>query len=122
MGRAERSPVRPNRTRRKLASGRVVVRTVIGVPSPELVELAGALGFDFVTVDAEHESIDDRPIVHMILAAEAFGVTPVVRLAKDPDRILRVLDAGGPGYPRAPGKHRGRGPGSGPMGPVLPAG
>lgn len=97
MNRPERLPVRTNRTRRKLASGEVVVGAVIGVPSPELVELAGALGFDFVSIDAEHEPIDDRQIAHMARAAEAFGVTPVVRLGWDPDRILRILDVGAQG-------------------------
>jgi 2-keto-3-deoxy-L-rhamnonate aldolase RhmA len=78
-------------------TNQVVVGASISVASPNLVELVAAVGFDFVTVDAEHEPLDDQEIVHMIRAAEAYNITPIVRLPKDPDRILCFLDAGAQG-------------------------
>lgn len=89
--------MRTNKTKAKLRAGELCVGAVIKDPSPELVELSAAVGFDFVTFDAEHEPFDDRDLVHLIRAAEAFDVTPIVRLAKDPDRILRCLDMGAQG-------------------------
>ena len=91
------SVVRINKTKRMLAAGECAVGAVIGSPAPELVEVAAVAGFDFVTFDAEHEPLDDSDLVGLIRAADAFGITPIVRVAKDPDRILRLLDAGAQG-------------------------
>ena len=91
------SVVRVNKTKRMLAAGRSAVGAVIGSPAPELVEVAAVAGFDFVTFDAEHEPLDDSELVHLIRAAEAFDITPIVRVPKDPDRLLRLLDAGAQG-------------------------
>lgn len=89
--------VRINKTKRMLAVGEVAVGAVIGSPAPELVEVAAVAGFDFVTFDAEHEPLDDSQLVHLIRAADAFDITPIVRVPKDPDRLLRLLDAGAQG-------------------------
>lgn len=89
--------VRNNKTKRMLAAGELAVGAVIGSPAPELVEVAAVAGFDFVTFDAEHEPLDDSQLVHLIRAAEAFDITPIVRVPKDPDRLLRLLDAGAQG-------------------------
>ncbi len=89
--------VRINKTKRLLASGQLAVGAVLTSPAPDLVEVAAVAGFDFVTIDAEHEPIDDAQLVHLIRAAEAFDITPIVRVAKDPDRLLRLLDAGAQG-------------------------
>lgn len=86
--------VRANRVKAKLREGRVAVGAVVGAPCAELVEIAALAGFDFVTFDAEHEPLDDGEIVSLIRAAEASGITPIVRVAYDPDRLLRLLDAG----------------------------
>jgi 4-hydroxy-2-oxoheptanedioate aldolase len=89
--------VRINKTKRLLASRKLAVGAVVGSPAPELVEVAAVAGFDFVTFDAEHEPLDDGQLVNLIRAAEAFDITPIVRVAKDPDRLLRLLDAGAQG-------------------------
>ncbi len=89
--------VRINKTKRLLAAGEAAVGAVIGSPAPELVEVVAVAGFDFVTFDAEHEPLDDSQLVNLVRAAEAFDITPIVRVAKDPDRLLRVLDAGAQG-------------------------
>jgi 4-hydroxy-2-oxoheptanedioate aldolase len=89
--------VRVNKTKRLLAAGKLAVGAVIGAPAPDLVELAAVAGFDFVTFDAEHEPFDDSQLVSLIRAADAFDITPIVRVAKNPDRILGLLDAGAQG-------------------------
>jgi 2-keto-3-deoxy-L-rhamnonate aldolase RhmA len=97
IGGLELDVVRINKTKRILAAGKLAVGAVIGSPAPELVEVAAVAGFDFVTFDAEHEPLDDGQLVNLIRAAEAFDITPIVRVPKDPDRLLRVLDAGAQG-------------------------
>jgi 2-keto-3-deoxy-L-rhamnonate aldolase RhmA len=89
--------VRINKTKRALVAGKLALGAVIGSPAPELVEIAAVAGFDFVTFDAEHEPLDDGQLVTLIRAAEAFDITPIVRVPKDPDRLLRLLDAGAQG-------------------------
>lgn len=88
---------RVNAAKARLAAGRTVFGASIAAAAPELVEIAAQVGFDFVTIDAEHEPIDDARIAHLIRAAEAFDVTPIVRLPLDPDRITHALDTGAQG-------------------------
>ncbi len=89
--------MRMNKTKAKLISNQIAIGAVIPIPSPDLVELSAAVGFDFVTIDSEHEPLGEQQIVHMIRAAEAYDITPIVRLPKDPDQILHFLDAGAQG-------------------------
>ena len=55
------------------------------------------MGFDFVAFDLEHEAYNELALVHGIRAAQAFDLTPIVRVANDPGSILRLLDAGAQG-------------------------
>jgi 2-keto-3-deoxy-L-rhamnonate aldolase RhmA len=87
------SVVRPNRTKEKLREDRHAVGAIIGAPCAEMVEVAALAGFDFITIDAEHEPLDDGEIVELIRSAEACDITPIVRVAYDADRLLRLLDA-----------------------------
>ena len=87
----------PNIAKEKTSRGQQVFGCGISYPAPELVELAGALGFDFVTFDTEHEPMDELTLGHMIRAAEAFRITPIVRMPHDPNLMLRYLDVGAQG-------------------------
>ena len=89
--------VRENKTKAKVRSGSMALGAFITYHSPETVEMLGALGFDFVTFDMEHEVYSELSIAQSIRAAEAFGLTPVVRVPNNPDLILRLLDAGAQG-------------------------
>ncbi|MEA2768482.1 MAG: 4-hydroxy-2-oxoheptanedioate aldolase [Acetobacteraceae bacterium] len=89
--------VRANTTKAKLRDGTLTLGAVITSPAAEMVEIAAVAGFDFVTFDAEHEPLDDAQLVELIRVADAAGITPIVRVAKDGDRILRLLDAGAQG-------------------------
>jgi 4-hydroxy-2-oxoheptanedioate aldolase len=83
-----------NPVKQKIRNGQTVFGIYIGVPSPTLVELAGYAGFDFVRIDISHNGYDLPTIVNMIRAAEATGVTPMVRVDNDPHLIVNVLEAG----------------------------
>jgi len=89
--------MRQNTVKQRLAEGRVCVGAGIPIPSPDLVEVAGSAGFDFVTFDAEHGLISDEKICDMVRAAESFSITPIVRVAKNPERIFTSLVAGAQG-------------------------
>lgn len=84
--------------REALRAGREVYGLFVALPSPSLVEMVGAAGYDFAILDAEHALVDPQTVAHMIRAAEAFGIAPLVRVPeRDPGMILRVLDAGAHG-------------------------
>ncbi|MCZ6615287.1 MAG: aldolase/citrate lyase family protein [Chloroflexi bacterium] len=89
--------MRTNRTKAKVEAGKTAFGAAVGFHSPDTVELLGALGFDYVTLDLEHEVFDELAVQHSIRAAEAFNITPVVRIPNDPNVILRLLDAGAQG-------------------------
>ena len=76
----------------------VAIGTWARMECPEVCELIGAAGFDFVVIDTEHGSFGLEGAVEMIRAAEARGTVPVVRLPDNsPTSIKKILDAGAVG-------------------------
>lgn len=89
---------RINRVKEALTRGEPALGVAIQMNSPEAVEAAGASGFDFVYIDCEHGSFYIETVTHMLRAAEAVGVTAIVRVpSHDPNFIMHVLDAGAMG-------------------------
>lgn len=66
-----------------------------GLPSPAIVEMCAYAGFDFIILDNEHGSADFETTEHMLRAARASGIVPVVRCLESD--ISRVLDMGASG-------------------------
>jgi 4-hydroxy-2-oxoheptanedioate aldolase len=86
---------RPNLTKRKLRAGKTVFGTLLTVMSPELVEMLGIAGLDFVIMEGEHGPWDESQILNIVRASELVGITPTIRLSNlEPDRICRLLDMG----------------------------
>lgn len=80
---------------KKLSENKICVGTLMQFSSPELVELFGYSGMDFVTIDMEHGAIDYSQLKDMMRAAEAVDLATVVRIpyiAEDP--IKKTLDLG----------------------------
>jgi 4-hydroxy-2-oxoheptanedioate aldolase len=87
-----------NRMKDKLLSGQPAFGVSVMIPSPQIVEMIGKLGFDWVMIDCEHGTNTLESVELMIMAAEASGITPIVRpKTKDPDDILKVMDRGAMG-------------------------
>ena len=87
--------MRTNTTKAKLAGGEVVFGAIITRYSPDLVEIFGAVGFDFVMIDCEHGPMNLDQVEHMVRAAESFGITPIARIPDHTEStILRFLDRG----------------------------
>ena len=66
-----------------------------GLPLPALVEMAGFAGFDFVVIDNEHGMASYETTEHLLRAARASGIAPIVRCFEAD--MARVLDAGASG-------------------------
>ena len=89
--------VRQNRTKNKLNSGQVAFGVSVGINDVEFAELSGALDFDFVIVDCEHELFSSNALLDMIRAVDVYGLTVIVRTQNNPERILHALDSGAQG-------------------------
>ena len=87
--------MRTNTTKAKLNEGEVVFGAIITRPAPDMVEIFGALGYDFVMIDCEHGPATLDQVEHMVRAAESFGITPIARIPDHHEQtILRYLDRG----------------------------
>ena len=90
--------VQVNRTKAKILEGQVVIGAGVAFYAPILVELYGAMGFDWVWIDCEHGSSNDSETENMVRAAELYDITPIVRIPNaEPSTILRFLDRGAQG-------------------------
>lgn len=84
-----------NRLKAKLQAGEPAFGVSVMIPSPQIVEMVGRLGFDWVLIDCEHGTIGPESVEVMAMAAELSGVTPIARPAKNsPEAILQMLDRG----------------------------
>ncbi|MDQ6421977.1 aldolase/citrate lyase family protein [Paenibacillus sp. LHD-117] len=87
-----------NRLKRKLRDGHPVFGLFCSIPSPVVVEMIGCADFDFVIIDTEHVLVNPETLENMIRAAEAVGITALVRVSElNPKEILRALDGGAQG-------------------------
>jgi 4-hydroxy-2-oxoheptanedioate aldolase len=50
-------PMLANKMKAKLAAGQPVFGVSVMIPSPQIVEMVGRLGFDWVLIDLEHGAI-----------------------------------------------------------------
>lgn len=88
----------PNRMKAKFAAGEPAFGLSVMIPCPQLVEMAGGLGFDWVLIDCEHGAIGVEAVETMTMAADAAGVAPIVRpTERATAAILQVMDRGAAG-------------------------
>jgi hypothetical protein len=84
-----------NRMKAKLLAGQPAFGVSVMVPSPQVVEMVGKLGFDWVLIDCEHGGISAESVELMAMAAETGGATPIARpWTNSAEAILQVMDRG----------------------------
>jgi 4-hydroxy-2-oxoheptanedioate aldolase len=87
-----------NQMKAKIQAGEPALGVSVMIPSPQVVEMAGRMGFDWVLIDCEHGTISLETVELMVMAAEASGITPIARpWTNSPDAILRLMDRGAMG-------------------------
>jgi 4-hydroxy-2-oxoheptanedioate aldolase len=90
--------MRPNLLKAKFGRGEVAYGVNLMFPSVQLVETFALLGFDWVLLDCEHGAISFESLDALTMAADAAGITPIVRPPNNDDAsILRALDRGAHG-------------------------
>ena len=87
--------MKKNRMKAKLAAGEPVFGVSVMIPSPQIVEMVAAAGFDWVLLDCEHGTLTLESVELMAMAAEASGITAIARpVTRSAEHILQVLDRG----------------------------
>lgn len=87
--------MKKNRLKERLINGEMILGSWNIIPSPEIVEIAGHAGLDFIIIDSEHGPVGLEAATNSIRAAEAIGITPLARVpTNEPYLILRALDIG----------------------------
>ena len=89
--------LKPNPLKKAIKEGKTVFGIYVSIPSPMIIELAAEAGMDFVRIDAYHSPLDLYQTQHMIRAAEARGIVPIVRVHKDAQKIQSLLEMGAMG-------------------------
>ena len=90
--------MRHNTMKAKLAAGESAFGCSIMIPSPQIVEMVGYGGFDWVLIDMEHGTIGLETAELMIMAAESSGITPIVRPPSNSSvDITAAMDRGAAG-------------------------
>lgn len=90
--------LRQNWLKPKLAEKPYVIGTFVEIPSPQVVEILGLAGFDFVVIDCEHGAIGLEKVEDMVRAGAAADVSVFVRVPQcDPVAIRLPLDMGAAG-------------------------
>lgn len=79
----------------ELLQGRELLGTWLNLGTPASAEIAGLAGFDWVLIDREHGSGDEKDTAMQIMAAQCGGAASIVRVSGiNAAEIKRVLDFG----------------------------
>lgn len=87
-----------NIIKEKLKNGEAVLGSFFNSNCPDIAEIMGAAGLDYIIIDCEHGPGAPDSIVDCVRAAELRGMTPIARVTElSRTTILRFLDIGAHG-------------------------
>ena len=87
--------MRKNLTKEKIKAGKTAYGVFVPMWCPNIVEIVGHIGFDYVILDAEHGPMAAENCEHMVRATDCVNITPIIRVAMNiRQNILRYLDTG----------------------------
>ncbi len=87
--------MKPNRMKVKLLTGQPALGCSLMFPSPQIVEMLGHAGFDWVLLDCEHGSLSLSDVEVMAMAADAVGISSIARPRTNSNAdIQSVMDRG----------------------------
>ncbi|WP_172124627.1 MULTISPECIES: aldolase/citrate lyase family protein [unclassified Devosia] len=72
--------------------------TFVKLPTTQVIEMLGQIGYDFIIIDQEHAPLDRSITDLMIFAARAANLAPIVRIPEFTEaNVLSCLDSGAMG-------------------------
>lgn len=82
----------------KLKNNELTIGSWITIGHPSVIEVLSNAGFDWLTIDMEHTTIDYSTVQTLISIIQSKGMSALVRICKNEEvYIKRVLDAGADG-------------------------
>ena len=73
---------KPNKVLEALKRNEIPLGMQMYSHDPDLIEIVGYTGFDYVMLDMEHSRVNPETMVMLIRTAEAAGLTPIVRVGE----------------------------------------
>lgn len=87
-----------NSLKQKLCNNELTIGSWVTIGHPSVVEVMANAGFDWLTIDLEHTSIDLQTAHVLISTIQAKGMKALVRVSKNEEvAIKKVLDMGADG-------------------------
>jgi len=87
--------MRENLLKKKIEKGEYAIGTFVKLTDPAVPELLALAGFEFFVLDTEHVAVDREQLTNIVRAADAAGITPIVRVRENQQvEILQNLDLG----------------------------
>lgn len=87
--------MRENPLKSMFAQGKSAIGTFVKLTDPAVPEILALAGFDFFVLDTEHVAVDREQLTNIVRAADAAGITPLVRVRECQQvEILQNLDLG----------------------------
>jgi 2-keto-3-deoxy-L-rhamnonate aldolase RhmA len=89
----------PNQAKHQLEAGQLAIGLILRqARTVDIAAIARTCGFDWLSIDMEHTSLDMDTAAQVAAAALPAGVTALVRIpGKEPHHATRLLDAGAQG-------------------------
>lgn len=82
----------------KLQKNQLTIGSWVTIGHPSIIEIMATAGFEWLTIDMEHSSIDFEKAQDLIASIQANKISALVRVGKNDDAIIkRVLDIGADG-------------------------
>jgi|TARA_Y100000310_G_C20699465_1_gene828363 2-keto-3-deoxy-L-rhamnonate aldolase RhmA len=89
---------RKNRTKARLNNGKAVQGIVHGLADPQVAEMIGLAGYDFIVIDGEHGSGGMQQHLACLQAVAATPTTAIIRVASNDEVAFKhALDLGAEG-------------------------
>ena len=90
--------LKQNRIVAALTKGKIPLGMQVYTGNPSIIEILAYTGFDFYMLDMEHSRVNVETIEHCIRAADAAGITTIVRVAENnPGLIRQSIESGAQG-------------------------
>src|SRR5215217_6914885 len=87
--------MKPNRMKAKMLAGEPACGCSLMFPSPQIVEMIGHAGFDWVLLDCEHGSLSLSDVELMAMAADSVGITAIGRPRSNSSTDIQgIMDRG----------------------------
>lgn len=87
-----------NLMKEKLRSGKDVIGLFQNIINPNITEIMGILGFDFVIIDGEHTTFNPNLAEEHYRAAELRNISTITRIGQNDQQVIqKFLDAGSQG-------------------------